>query len=85
MNDKKICTKCKIEKLPSDFKMNRGKLRSECKDCNKIYRSDNKTKISQKKSEYYKLHRNETMKQKIARLEAEIQTLKAYIKTLEKE
>jgi hypothetical protein len=83
--DNKICTKCGIEKPANEYKLNRGRLRSECKECNKIYRTDNREAINRKKSEYYKRHQKETMRQKIARLEAEIQMLKAYIVTLQKE
>ena len=81
--DKKTCTKCGIEKLAHEFKLNRGKLRADCKQCNKEYRTKNKTAILKKKTEYYHSHKKETLKQKIARLEAEIKRLKEQINNLE--
>jgi len=83
--DKKTCTKCGIEKLAHEFKLNRGKLRADCKQCNKEYRTKNKTAILKKKTEYYHSHKKETLKQKIARLEAEIKCLKEQTNNLESE
>jgi hypothetical protein len=51
--EKKICSKCKIEKDDIDFgKSNRTKsgLRSECKKCRIVFQQENKDKLK----EYHK-------------------------------
>jgi len=51
----KVCTKCKISKpVPSFNKDSRLKsgLRSDCKDCQKQYKNDNKELIAHKKKEW---------------------------------
>jgi len=65
VKEKKICPKCKVEKLAEDF--NKSKNRSDglsvyCKDCNKEYREINKITLSNKKKEYYKSVREEKLK-----------------------
>ncbi len=46
----KICSKCKVEKELTEFsKQKRGKygVKSDCKDCEKLYRTANKERISE--------------------------------------
>ncbi len=53
---KKTCSKCGIEKELSEFnisKINKGGFRGECKNCQKIYRDNNKEKLSKQRKEYY--------------------------------
>ncbi len=67
---KKICTKCKIEKLLIEFckdKTHEDRLRSQCKNCESIkrviYYQKNKTKIKIKSKTYYISHKNQVSKQ----------------------
>jgi len=65
VKEKKICPKCKIEKLAGEF--DKSKNRSDglsvyCKVCNKEYREANKTIIAEQKKEYYKTVREEKLK-----------------------
>lgn len=49
----KICNKCKLEKDSSCFAKRGNSLQSECKDCNKQYRINNKQKIDIYNKSYY--------------------------------
>lgn len=51
----KICNTCKIEKEISNFSKDKSRndgLQNDCKDCDKLYRENNKEKISQRKKVY---------------------------------
>lgn len=61
----KNCTKCKIEKEITEFsKAPKGKhgVKSVCKTCDKLYKQNNKIKISAKNKQYW--HNNKERKAK---------------------
>lgn len=63
--NKKICTKCNIEKDTNQFyKLKTGKfgVRSECKECAKEYYENNKETIVSYKKEYYKINKEKLSK-----------------------
>jgi hypothetical protein len=56
----KKCSKCEIEKESIDFykkKTMKDGLRSECKECTKLYQSENKDRINEYRSSYNKSDR----------------------------
>jgi len=60
----KVCSKCKVEKGVCEFgKSNKTKsgLRSECKNCRKLYESENKEKISEYQKKYYNINREKKL------------------------
>ena len=60
----KICTKCNTEKELILFcrkQSSKDKLRSECKSCEKDYRSRNKDKIIKNKKIYYQENKNKLL------------------------
>ena len=57
--EKKICSKCNLEKLTTEFyvkRENKDKFQSQCKDCmneyNRLYRANNPDKAGYKKRTY---------------------------------
>ncbi len=63
---KKICKKCNIEKPIKNFrkgaKMKDGYVNS-CKDCDKIYQTINKDKISSQRKQFYQANRERILKE----------------------
>lgn len=60
----KICSKCKVEKDSDCFskgKRFKNGLRSTCKDCAKVYRESNKTKIALSKKSHYEINKNDIL------------------------
>ena len=56
----KICTKCKIEKSINEFYKDKSKkdgLESNCKECKKLFKQNNKEKISTQRKERYEKNR----------------------------
>jgi hypothetical protein len=52
----KTCSKCKVEKPFEEFSKHKNRkdgLSSECKNCNKIYREENKEKIKEVSKKYF--------------------------------
>lgn len=65
----KICSKCKIEKLYTEFykhNITKDGFRHQCKlcilECDKQYRSSNVDKIKKRAKKYYKLNSNKLLK-----------------------
>jgi len=77
----KVCSRCKIEKLTTDFAKNKYQkdgLANQCKVCNKEYRIKNKDKLS----EYFKKHYLENIEElRISKSEI---SKKWYVKNKEK-
>ena len=61
MSQNKICSKCKVEKPIENFKKRNSKLghRSECKECEKLYRATNKILISEKRKNHYNIKKKQ--------------------------
>jgi hypothetical protein len=63
----KVCTKCKVEKLRTDFNKHKNKkdgLNSSCKECRKVFYQINKEKINESRKDYQKQYR-ENNKEKL--------------------
>lgn len=64
VKEKKVCPRCKIEKLAEEFDRSKGRsdgLSVYCKACNKEYREANKSRILAQKKEYYKSVREDKL------------------------
>ena len=69
MSDTKKCTKCGVEKpVTPEFyhrdKNKKGGLYTQCKECKKLYRENNKEKISEQNKLYRKNNKEEILEQK---------------------
>ncbi len=61
----KVCTKCYIEKPLNKFsKAKKGKfgVRGDCKECQKVYRIENKESIKELNKKWYKRNKKEKIK-----------------------
>lgn len=78
--ERKICSKCKIEKDINEF----HKSRSECKPCRKVskkkYYDENKSKLLENKKKYYLIHRKEILEKRIDHRQKKIESIKKYKK-----
>jgi hypothetical protein len=84
-----ICKKCKINKLESDFRINRGSYEKNCKSCRKNYKNENDPewqqtfKIRRKKNiqKYHDTHKEQEQKYRINNKEQINKRVKNYKKS----